>query len=65
MPRIRIKPQVRQPQAARARFERKFVNGVWTIFDHHKFGHGLPIGTVKEAARIERDLNEGRRQWAA
>ena len=47
------------------RFEPRFVNGVHTVFDTERFGHGPAIGTAKEAARIASDLNEGKLQWVA
>lgn len=66
MPRMNIKPAMRRPQAATTtRYERRFVNGVWTVFDRQHFGHGAPLGTLKEADRIADDLNEGKRQWVA
>ena len=65
MPRMNIKPAVRRTSTTSSRYERRFVNGVWTIFDRQHFGHGAPLGTRKEADRIASDLNEGKRQWAA
>jgi hypothetical protein len=62
---MNIKPLVRRPQSTSPRYEVRFVNGVWTIFDRFNFGHGNPLGTRKEADRVAADLNEGKLKWAA
>ena len=65
MPRMNIRPTVRRPLADTTRFERRFINGHWTVFDSRNFGHGPGVGTAKEADRIVRELNEGKMQWVA
>lgn len=36
-----------------ARFEHRFVNGIWTIFDHVRFTNCEPdLGTEKNAVRL-------------
>lgn len=66
MPRMNIKPALRRTQSATSqRYERRFVNGVHTVFDRQNFGHGLPLGTQREAERVVADLNSGKRQWTA
>jgi hypothetical protein len=47
------------------RYEARFVNGVHTVFDTERFGHGVPLGTAKQAAQVADDLNKGKLQWAA
>jgi hypothetical protein len=47
------------------RYEHRFVNGVHTVFDRVNIGHGLPLGTAKEAARVASELNQGKLQWTA
>lgn len=65
MPRMNIKTTVRRPVVLTARFESRFVNCVWTVFDRYNFGHGPALRSFKDADRTARSLNEGRLQWAA
>lgn len=66
MPRMNIRPRI--PRAAATlstRYEPRFVNGVHTVFDTERYGHGDALDTRKTACRIADELNEGKRQWAA
>lgn len=65
MPQLKIKPLVKRASSGAPRFEVRFVNGVWTIFDRINYGHGEPLSTRKQADRVCRDLNEGGLKWAA
>jgi hypothetical protein len=65
MPALRIKPVAPKQATTKARFERRFVNGVWTVFNRHTFDHGAPFTTLKEADRILDALNAGRIAWAS
>ena len=65
MPRLNIKPAQRRVNTVSTRYERRFVNGVWTVFDRMHFGHGIPLGSKKEADRIAADLNEVSMRCAA
>jgi hypothetical protein len=65
MPRMTMKTRVTRPQAALVRYEVRFVNGQWTVFDRLNFNHGPGIGTKKQADRILADLTTGDLRWAA
>lgn len=68
MPRMNIRataPKKAVVGPSSPRYERRFINGAWVVFDRARFGHGPAIGTAKEAARIERELNDGKLQWSA
>jgi len=67
MPRMNVKPFVKRPQsqAPIARYEVRFVNGNWTIFDLWNYDHGPAVGTYKEAQRILEKLEAGELRWAA
>lgn len=65
MPRMTMKTPVRRVQAQAPRFEKRFINGHWSVFDRRNFGHGPGVGTEKEVDRVVRELNEGKIVWAA
>jgi hypothetical protein len=66
MPRMNIKGHApKKVVVGLTRYEPRFVNGSWTVFDTERFGHGPGIGTHKEAKRVAQDLNEGKLQWSA
>lgn len=65
MPRLNIKPVVRRRQSAAVRYEARWVNGIWTVFDTVNYGHGPAIGTRKECLRVVAELNAGNLKWAA
>jgi hypothetical protein len=65
MPQLNIKPFAPKKQPTKARYEVRFVNGVWTIFDRWNFNHGGPLPTRKQADRVCSDLNTGGLKWAA
>lgn len=65
MPRMIMKTPVRRVQSMAARFEKRFVNGQWSVFDRRNFGHGPGVGTEKAVDRLVHELNEGRRVWSA
>lgn len=65
MPRLNVKPLQKRAPSTQARYERRFVNGVWTIFDRWNFDHGPAIHTAREAARTADALNMGSLKWTA
>jgi len=67
MPQVKFRMTTinRGPAANAPRYEVRFVNGVWSIFDRRNFGHGQPLGTKKEAERVAESLNSGKLRWAA
>jgi hypothetical protein len=67
MPRMNIRGRAPRiaPALISSRYQARFVNGVHTVFDIDRFGHGPAVGTAKEAGRIADELNQGKRTWAA
>lgn len=66
MPRMNIKVLSRRPKTNdTTRYEARFINGIWTVFDRWNYGHGLPLGSGKEARNTAARLNAGELKWAA
>jgi hypothetical protein len=63
---MNIRPRIPRPAATLStRYEARFVNGVHTVFDRERFGHGDALDSRKAALRIADELNAGNRTWAA